>query len=868
MGIFRKRKGRGEADGHEVDAAGQKTRGGVLRLYDRKLWVVWGIGISFFTAFVFSCFYGVFRTSAERYMESPVETSGNISWLYQSCYLLYRDLENARHEEQLDYADVYLDMEDGYRWILDKELLNEWVIYLEQSKDQESLGASEDRGTLQDPGEGAGNAERAGEGSEQEDAGREGVPPDTEGRGEPEFFPADSYSLSLQESEALQNELEKLGNYFNTLDSSFQVLNSYYDYIIRDNNTGKYVTNMSAEDMDRPLEDQYFQLSFCFDSAGNVTVGNVICGSNESQIRKFANWALREEGLQGRVAQDMDVYGRYGGLRLPADCTVTFGMSRDAWERIEKNGLWGNVSLYAAGSGTNVHFYNHYYGGNTVSTLAYLDAGVGGILMLCALGIALLGVFLPVRRFGRPWRDDRLCRFSFETLFLLGCAVFSCGGLLIRMIAGVASGRAQKALMQYISVNQVDAQFLVDVFNLLVLCAFFFFWWYLGICARALKELRIREYIRRRSLIYRFFPYMRERIGRIYKRISHVDLTKKAHSAIIRVLVVNAAILFMISLLWFGGLALTLAYSVVLYFVLRKYISDLQKKYRILLDAVDEIAEGNLNVTINEDLGVFEPFREQLFKIQDGYKKAVDTEFRSQRMRVELITNMSHDLKTPLTAIITYVNLLKEEGITQEQRKEYLATLDRKSLRLKSLIEDLFEFSKANSDNVTLNIMDVDIMNLVKQVAFEMSDKLGESGLDMRMNLTKERVILPLDSQKTYRIYENLFGNIAKYALEGTRVYVNGFKTDDTAVISIKNISAQEITVEAADLTERFVRGDSARNTEGSGLGLAIAKSFTELQGGKLEVEVDADLFKVTTTWRIKERAEIAVKEKDESARL
>lgn len=330
-----------------------------------------------------------------------------------------------------------------------------------------------------------------------------------------------------------------------------------------------------------------------------------------------------------------------------------------------------------------------------------------------------------------------------------------------------------------------------------------------------------------------------------------MDLTQNANRTIIKLLIVNGVILFGISCFWVGGFGITLVYSVVLYLILRKYVSELQKRYRILLKAVDEIAEGHLNVTINEDLGVFEPFREQVFKIQDGLQKAVDVEVRSQRMKVELVTNMSHDLKTPLTAIITYINLLKEEGTTEEQRREYLATLERKSLRLKSLIEDLFEFSKASSQNVTLNIMDIDIMNLIKQVAFEMSDKLGEAGLDVRMNLTDEKVILPLDSQKTFRIYENLFGNIAKYALPGTRVYVNGFRIDDTVVITLKNISAQEITVDSSELTERFVRGDASRNTEGSGLGLAIAKSFTELQGGILELEVDGDLFKVTTTWKV-----------------
>ena len=301
-----------------------------------------------------------------------------------------------------------------------------------------------------------------------------------------------------------------------------------------------------------------------------------------------------------------------------------------------------------------------------------------------------------------------------------------------------------------------------------------------------------------------------------------------------------------------------MVYSVVLYVILRKYVSDLQEKYKVLLKAVDEIANGNLNVTINEDLGVFEPFREQVFQIQDGLKKAVTMEVRSQRIKTELVTNMSHDLKTPLTAIITYVNLLKKEDLTENQRREYLEILERKSLRLKSLIEDLFEFSKANSQNITLNIMDVDIMNLVKQVEFEMSDKMNESGLDVRMNLTEEKVILPLDSQKTFRIYENLFGNIAKYALQGTRVYVNGFRIDDTVVITLKNISAQEITVEAEELTERFVRGNTSRNTEGSGLGLAIAKSFMELQGGTLELEVDGDLFKVITTWNIKGKGKLS----------
>lgn len=241
-----------------------------------------------------------------------------------------------------------------------------------------------------------------------------------------------------------------------------------------------------------------------------------------------------------------------------------------------------------------------------------------------------------------------------------------------------------------------------------------------------------------------------------------------------------------------------------------------------------------------------------IIRIEEGVKKAVKEELKSQRMKSELITNVSHDLKIPLTAIITYINLLKEENITEEQRKEYLQTLEGKSVRLKVLIEDLFEVSKATSKNITLHIMDVDISNLVKQVAFEMSDKLKASQLDVRMALPEEKVIVPLDSQKIYRIFENLFGNIAKYSLPGTRVYVNVGIAGDEVEITLKNITAEEIHVTPEELTERFVRGDASRNTEGSGLGLAIAKSFTELLGGKFAIQMDGDLFKVTVSWKYK----------------
>ena len=213
-------------------------------------------------------------------------------------------------------------------------------------------------------------------------------------------------------------------------------------------------------------------------------------------------------------------------------------------------------------------------------------------------------------------------------------------------------------------------------------------------------------------------------------------------------------------------------------------------------------------------------------------------------MKTELITNVSHDLKTPLTAIITYVDLLKDETITPEERASYINTLEMKSLRLKQLIEDLFEVSKASSKNVEVKREEVDIKALIKQVIFESSDKLTECQIDIRTIFPDNKILLELDSQKTYRIFDNLIVNITRYALPGTRAYIELSQLDNSIQISVKNISREELNFDTQDITERFVRGDKSRNQEGSGLGLAIVKSFMEVQGGKFHVETDADLYK------------------------
>ncbi|WP_277258493.1 sensor histidine kinase [Merdimonas faecis] len=344
-----------------------------------------------------------------------------------------------------------------------------------------------------------------------------------------------------------------------------------------------------------------------------------------------------------------------------------------------------------------------------------------------------------------------------------------------------------------------------------------------------------------------------ETMGRWRKRamdtLLDLKLSDVNNRMILKVVGLNFVILAVITCFWYYGLILLVIYSAVLFYFLRGYFRDIREKYDRLNIAAAAIANGDLKTEIPADTGLFEPVAESLQKIQEGFGKAVEEEVKSQRMKTELITNVSHDLKTPLTAIITYVDLLKKEEDPGKQ-KEYVEVLEKKSQRLKVLIEDLFEISKAGSGNVKLELMDVDVVNLFKQVKLELEDKIKKADLDFRCSYPEEKLTVRLDSQKTYRIFENLLVNIVKYAMPHTRVFIEILREDDQAVIRMKNISEQELNIQGQELTERFVRGDASRNTEGAGLGLAIVKSFVELQGGEFGIEIDGDLFKTQVRFR------------------
>lgn len=271
------------------------------------------------------------------------------------------------------------------------------------------------------------------------------------------------------------------------------------------------------------------------------------------------------------------------------------------------------------------------------------------------------------------------------------------------------------------------------------------------------------------------------------------------------------------------------------------------KEKELIIEETEKLAGGEADNKINDEMMRFpsnKKLAESVNGIGEGLSRAVSSALKNERMKTELITNVSHDLKTPLTSIINYVDLLKTDGLDSEKAPEYLDVLDKKSQRLKTLTEDLVEASKLNSGVVELNVENIDIVQLVNQSLAEYSERFEKSGLHIIKNITKDTIIVCADGRKTWRVLDNLYSNVCKYAMPGTRVYIDVIDEENNSVISIKNISASALNFSADELMERFVRGDLSRTTEGSGLGLSIARSIMEKQDGELKITLDGDLFK------------------------
>lgn len=316
---------------------------------------------------------------------------------------------------------------------------------------------------------------------------------------------------------------------------------------------------------------------------------------------------------------------------------------------------------------------------------------------------------------------------------------------------------------------------------------------------------------------------------------------------IVEFIIISALAIFIFLVFYRSGIVIFLEFilvAVTLYKIMKfiKNCSQIEKKLKEMYE------EDNSNKLYEEDFGnEFKNSVRYLNNISNGFENAIQERMKSERMKVELITNVSHDIKTPLTSIINYVDLLKKEKIENEQAKEYIEILDSKSQRLKKLTEDLVEASKVSTGNISLKLEKINVVELIKQATGEFEDKFKKRGLESIINVDENEINIMADSRYMYRVIENLFSNVSKYALENSRVYIDIKENSSTnnVIIEVKNISKDKLNISAEELMQRFVRGDKSRTTEGSGLGISIAQNLTELQKGKFELKLDGDLFKV-----------------------
>ncbi|WP_298126649.1 histidine kinase dimerization/phospho-acceptor domain-containing protein [uncultured Clostridium sp.] len=630
----------------------------------------------------------------------------------------------------------------------------------------------------------------------------------------------------------IQDELSENINIFNRRFLSWNKnlksgnLKYYYYNLIN----GKSYTTLNGDikfennnfDSSSINKDEYqFYAEVKFDSSGNLSVGEVI-GADKEKLKFNIETSL---------------------INIRKDNSSSYHDYSEGYFDIEVKPITDITFIYAVPKA--IKFSDSIKWGIENADLdVYQSMGAATAFAIAGV-IVLIALIFPINKVKFTGLFKKLNNIPFEIwIIIVGFAIVALGALSGQLVRATLNGDLQSGFKEIIPSLAVSDK-IIWTFNFIIWTLTYSVVFFFILNIKYIFNVGLFNYIKTRTIFGKVIMFGIRIIKSVLDEVTKVDLSEKNNKLIIKLLAINGAILLIITSIWFFGIPVVILYSVVLFFVIRRYVDKISEKYSKLREATSKIAEGNLDVKIEEDLGLFEPFKSDLEKIQQGFKKAVNEEVKSQKMKTDLISNVSHDLKTPLTAIITYIDLLKDENLSEEKRNQYTEILDKKAQRLQVLIEDLFEMSRASSGNINLNIEDVDVVSLMKQTILELEDKIEEANLVVRKNMPEGKVILHLDSQRTFRVFENLVINMTKYAMPNTRVFIDIIENEEQVEIIMKNMAAEEITFNVDTIAERFVRGDESRNTEGSGLGLAIAKSFVELQGGTFNISVDGDLFKV-----------------------
>lgn len=452
---------------------------------------------------------------------------------------------------------------------------------------------------------------------------------------------------------------------------------------------------------------------------------------------------------------------------------------------------------------------------------------IGVSVLIAAILSAILGLFMKVEKVDGSESLRKVFKFPIELVIILFVIfVFSAAGIS--------------------SMNQIYRNLYLFYFlYLLGLVIISLTVNYFVILLKSIFNKNTENYLVKNSLIYRIFNAAISEFSNIDEENKNIKDAKIKFTLVYFGIFILLAILNMMfsTMSYYAPekmLIPMILFGIFIYYILMKNINEVSRISR----ESSEIVKGNYKKNITKNGGLYDGIVDNFNNIGENLDLAIEDAVKSERLKTELITNVSHDLKTPLTSIINYSDLLSKDDNTEEEVKEYSKIINEKSNKLKVLIEDLFEVSKATSNNIELDRQELDFNSLVQQSIGEWEDKIAEKNLEIISNLPDEKVMLNIDGQKFSRVLDNLFSNISKYALENSRVYVD-LINKDRVKLTIKNISKYPLNISAEELMERFTRGEKSRTTSGSGLGLSIASSFVRAHGASFDIDIDGDLFKV-----------------------
>lgn len=632
------------------------------------------------------------------------------------------------------------------------------------------------------------------------------------------------FSYKQEVPEDIKQQINRTVSYaLDSMKYNFQN-DSYFVYSVKNSTTNENVMNNTEKISSNDDKSKYnFYSKMICDANGNWQVEGDINNETFSYSKTLTN-LLFYSGLITTYDQTViDIDGNQISvddinINRPTNLEITYIVP----EKVEG---YGYISSY-------INSWEIYNGFSAIALLA------------CTVLLAIFIFCYPIRIVSEvnPFKTIKKWKAEFNAIWLFFWIVLLVSGCMILM-GHTINGNLISFINKFDFINglfvTVILNYLMLFFTLLVISVALFMIKYILVCG-------VWRYLKEDTLVGTCLSYLKGKLD----LISEIDLSSPINKTIMKYVLLNSLVVMIMILFWGFGIVLVIIYTFLVFFWLKDKILKIQNDYNQLLDATHQLGQDNFQVDIDSDLGIFNSLKDEFNNIKVGFKKAVEEETKSQNMKNELISNVSHDLKTPLTCIKNYIVLLQDDTLSPQTRQEYINSLNQYVNRLTSLIEDLFEVSKANSGNIKLNLIELNIVALLEQTYTENKEVLESKNLTTIKNYANNEIKLNLDGDKTYRIFENLFTNISKYAMANSRVYLEIKERDDEVIIEFKNISATQMNFSAEEIIERFVRGDKSRHEAGSGLGLAIAKSFTEIQNGKFEIEIDGDLFKVIITFK------------------